>query len=189
MAKALVLTAVTGLHLGKQHTLFGRTNSVGSAATNDVVLHDRQIESRHAEIRQMLDRWFIVPLSPKSTGISLNGAIVTSQSRLNPGDKLTIGSITYTISIEELIEREVGAAPPTTNSGGSVPRIGDYFIRRGIMSQDQVMHTLRRQSDIQRTGQGKHFGQVAYELGYIDRFQLDRALADQRADFNDRFHD
>lgn len=185
MAKALVLTAVTGLQRGKQHTLLGRTNSVGSSSSNDLVLHDRQLDARHAEIRQMLDRWFIVPLSAAG-GISVNGIIVNAQARLNQGDHLTLGSVTYAVAIEEYAEREVGATEPPAGAG---PRLGDYFIRHGLMSQDQVRHTLQRQNELQHRGQNRHFGQVAYELGYVDRFQLDRALSDQRSDYNDRFRD
>ena len=61
MAKALVLRAITGSHAGKRHTLTGRVSTVGSSASNDVVLHDRLVNPRHIEIRQVLERWFVVP--------------------------------------------------------------------------------------------------------------------------------
>jgi predicted component of type VI protein secretion system len=108
MAKTLVLTAVTGSQLGRKYPLAGRNAFIGSDAKCDVVLHDRLVEPRHAEVRHMLDSWFIVPLSPKMSGISVNGTIVQSQSRMRPGDQVTIGSITYSVAVEELAEREVG---------------------------------------------------------------------------------
>lgn len=187
MAKALVLTAVTGVQIGRRHTLANRTNTVGSAAGSDLVLHDRQLDARHAEIRQMLDRWFIVPLT-SSGGISVNGMIVRNQARLNPGDKLTLGAVTYEVAYEEIAEREVGSDVYQPRAG-AVPRLGDYFVRRGIMSPAEVDQTLKRQAELQRTGVTGHFGQVAYELGLVTRQELERALADQRADFNEAWRD
>ncbi|MFN8567636.1 MAG: hypothetical protein U0Z44_08975 [Kouleothrix sp.] len=45
-----------------------------------------------------------------------------------------------------------------------------------------------RQSKLNHDGMRLQFGQVAYEMGFITRSQLDMALADQRSDFNDRFY-
>jgi Inner membrane component of T3SS, cytoplasmic domain len=186
MTKALVLTAITGSHAGKRITMTARVNTIGNAPTNDVVLQDRQIGQRHAEVRQVLERWFVVPLPDGEQGIALNGLNVKSQSRLNLGDALTLGSVTYTIGFEEVTEREVGTPPP---KGSGVPRLGEYFIRRGIMSSEQVTRAAERQAALQRSGTRLPFGQVAYEMGFINRSQLDSALAEQRSDFNERFWD
>ena len=70
MGKALVLTAITGSQAGKRLTLSARTNSIGSAPTNDMVLHDRLIAPRHLEVRQVLERWFIIPLIPGGQGMA-----------------------------------------------------------------------------------------------------------------------
>ena len=120
-----------------------------------------------------------------SQGLALNGMPINGQSRLNPGDTLTLGSITYGIDFEEVIEQALGAS---ASSGVSVPRLGEYFIRRGILSREQVLAVAERQSRLQRDGSRLQFGQVAYEMGVITRSQLDMALADQRSDFNDRFY-
>jgi hypothetical protein len=151
------------------------------------VLHDRLIEPRHAEIRQVLERWFVVPLVADRSRVSLNGIEVRSQSRLNPGDDLTIGSVTYSISLEDTDELEVGA--PQSAAETSVPRLGEYFIRRGIMTAEDVTRTAQRQAELLRSGTRLPFGRVAYDMGFISRSQLDAALADQRGDFNDRFLD
>ena len=185
MAKALVLTAITGSHAGKRLTLSERVNTIGSASGNTVVLHDRQIEPRYVEIRQVLERWFVVPLgSPQ--GLALNGLDVRGQSRLNLGDALTLGSVTYTVGFEDIVEREVGTQP-TSNTG--VPRLGEYFMRRGIMTSEQVARAAERQAALQNSGTRLPFGQVAYDMGFINRSQLDAALSEQRSDFNDRFWD
>lgn len=187
MSRVLVLTAVTGSNPGKRYTLTGQTNTIGSGPGNDAVIFDRQLQSRHAEVRQMLDRWFISP-SDSLARLSVNGLPVTNQSRLNTGDNVTIGSVTYRVDFEELQEREVGA-PVMAPSNGAIPRLGDYFVRRGIMTHDQIRRVAQRQNELQYNGRRTAFGQIAYELGFITRLQLDRALSDQASDFNERFRD
>jgi hypothetical protein len=187
MAKALILRAITGSNAGQRHTLSARVNSIGTATTDDLVLQDRLLGPRHVEIRQVLERWFVVPMVPGGQGIALNGMSVTGQSRLNPGDALTLGSVTYNVALEEIVEQEVGAQRSGATSG--VPRIGEYFIRKGMLSADQVARVAERQSILQHDGTRLPFGQVAYNMGYITRTQLDAALSDQRTDFNERFWD
>jgi predicted component of type VI protein secretion system len=186
MPKALVLRAITGTQAGMRFTLANRSSTIGTAPNNDMVLHDRLLSPRHVEIRQVLERWFVVPLAAGSQAIALNGMPINGQSRLNPGDALTLGSVTFNVDIEEVAERAVGTAQPSGSQG--VPRLGDYFLRRGLLSADQVAKVAARQSQLQRDGSRLQFGQVAYEMGFISRSQLDAALADQRSDFNDRFY-
>lgn len=185
MSKALVLTVTTGPQISKHYTFSERSISVGSATNNDLVLQDRSVEPHHAEIIQMLDRWFIMPRVADGRGTSLNGMPITSRSRLNPDDRLTIGNVTYRISVIEVLEQEVGGFRPAT----AVPRLGDYFTRRGLMSGDQVSRTVERQRELARNGNQIVFGQLAYEMGYISRAQLDTALAQQRGDFDEHFRD
>ena len=187
MTKALVLRAITGPTAGQRHTLTERTNVVGTAATNELVLQDRLLGPRHVEIRQVLERWFVVPLAAGGQGIALNGLSINGQSRLNLGDALTLGSVTYSVGFEEIVEQEVGAQRSSSTHG--VPRLGEYFIRRGMLNADQVTRVVDRQSVLQRDGSRLQFGQVAYDMGYISRAQLDQALSEQRSDFNERFWD
>ncbi len=185
MVKALVLTAITGTQIGRRYTVSERVNTIGSGPQCDVVLNDRHLSSRHAEIRQILDRWFIVPLAPG--GISLNGLPVRGQSRLNPGDQLTLGGTTYRILYEELEERALGATSTAQTSG--VPQLGEYLVRRGILTPERVAQVVQRQRDLQSSGVTLPFGQIAYEMGLISRAQLEQALNEQRADFQTNFHD
>src|SRR5262245_60750519 len=161
MTKALVLRAITGSDAGRRHTLSARVNTIGSAATNELVLHDRALGPRHAEIKQVLERWFVVPLAAGGQGIALNGLSVTGQSRLNAGDALTLGSVTYAVSFEDVVEQEVGA--PRSNTTTGVPRLGEYFIRRGMLSAEQVARVVERQTSLQHSGTRLQFGQVAYD--------------------------
>lgn len=185
MAMVLELTAITGVQLNQKLTVSGRLTKIGSASNNDLILQERQIESRHAEIHQMLDRYFVVPLTPRGQGISLNGMPVDGRSRLKPGDILTLGATSYRVAIAEQVEQEFGAPRSSQN----VPRIGEYFVRRGVMNSDQVSRTANRQGELTREGRHIAFGQLAYELGYVNRNQLETALNEQRTDFNERFHD
>lgn len=187
MAKALVLRAITGSGAGQRHTLTARSSTVGTAASNDLVLHDRQLSPRHVEIRQVLERWFVVPLAAGGQGIALNGLPITGQSRLNPGNALTLGSVTYIVELEEIAEQEVGS----TRQGGAsgVPRLGEYFIRRGTLTAEQVKRVIERQAALQRDGSPVQFGQVAFNMGLITRAQLNAAIDDQDSDFRGRFSD
>jgi pSer/pThr/pTyr-binding forkhead associated (FHA) protein len=186
MRKILILNAVSSSHYGKRHTIEMRSMSLGSATNNDIVVQDRSIAPRHAEFRQILDRWFVLPLAPGEGGISINGMPITGQSRLNHGDRLTIGNVTYQTVLAEVEERSFGSA---VSSQSNLPRLGEYLVRRGLMTGEQAARTARRQDEILRTGRNLQFGQVALEMGYISRSQLDAVLADQRADFNRRFND
>ena len=185
MTVMLVLTAITGGQAGKHYTVTERVTRVGSAASNDLVLKDRQIEPRHIEIHQMLDRWFVIPLTPNSHGISLNGLPITGRSRLNAHDKLTLGLVTFQVTFAEMPEQDDGQE----QKGGAVPRIGEYFVRRGLMTSKDIANTVQRQAELRKSGKQLPFGQIAYDLGYINRSQLDAALADQRNDFNKHFRD
>lgn len=106
MANILSLIGLSGAYLG-QSTLFSeRSTVIGSAPSSGVVLKDRTIFPRHAELRSALGRWFILPLDPQAT-ILINGSPVHGQQRVNPGDLVTLGSLTFKVALGE-IEREVG---------------------------------------------------------------------------------
>lgn len=107
MAKALTLIGISGTRVGQSTVIEGRSTIVGAASSCDVVIHDRLIMSRHAEIRVALDRWFILPLDPKAT-IFVNGEPVTGQQRIEPGDLLTIGTATFKAAIGAVAERQLG---------------------------------------------------------------------------------
>lgn len=183
MARVLVLTAVTGSQIGKYYTVAARSTTIGSGGRSDLVLSDRAIEPRHAEIRQVLDRWFIVPLSTGGRGILLNGLPVSGQSRINPGDLLTLGSVMYRVGVTDMLEQEAGTQQRMSSG---VPRIGEYFVRRGLMTNEQLNRIAQRQSELKRNGSQIAFGQVACEMGLLSRGQLESALAEQREDFYQR---
>jgi pSer/pThr/pTyr-binding forkhead associated (FHA) protein len=107
MAKTLVLIGISGSRVGQGMPIVARTCTLGSASTCDVVLHDRLIQPQHAEIRQMLAGWFVAPLSP-SAAVAINGTPVNGQGRIQEGDLLTLGSVTFKAALQEVSAREVG---------------------------------------------------------------------------------
>lgn len=103
MPKSLLLFGISGSRVGQQTTISIRSSIVGSRSDCDVVLPDRQVLPRHAEIRQSLDRWFILPLEPGAL-IFINGTPIRSQQRVDEGDLVTIGTATFKAMIAEVNE-------------------------------------------------------------------------------------
>lgn len=115
MAKALSLIGISGSRVGHSTVFTERSTVIGSDSRCGVVLQDRMILPRHAEVRVALDRWFILPLDPKAA-IFVNGEPVTGQQRIDEGDLVTVGSATFKVLIGEA-ERAVG--------GGRQPAAAD----------------------------------------------------------------
>ncbi len=186
MPKSLVLTGLTGGRVGIRTVLSGRINIVGSNTGCDLILPEAMIVPRHAEIRYVLERWFIVPLDAHAR-IFINGEPVTSQGRILEGDLVTFGSVTFKASFTEIVEQELGASTKSDKQG--VPRLGEYLTQRGVVSANQVMQAVQRQEDLRRQGRRVQIGDLLCEMGYISRTQLEQALQDQRKDFFERFRD
>jgi predicted component of type VI protein secretion system len=187
MAKALVLTGINGSKVGQAQLISGRTTVIGSGPVCQFILRDRMVQPRHAEIRQLLDRWFVVPLDPQAQ-VFVNGAVVKGQGRVNEGDTLTIGTATFKVGVTDVSEQAVGAVESTPSRNG-VARLGDYLIKRGFVSRAQVQQAAQRQDELRVQGRRVQFGDVLYELGYISRAQLEVAVQEQRNDFYERFRD
>lgn len=110
MAKALSLIGISGSRIGQSTVFAERSTIVGSDGTCGVVLSDRLILPRHAEVRVSLGHWFIISLDPRAT-IFVNGQPVTGQQRIAQGDLVTLGSATFKVMIGEA-ERAVGQQAP-----------------------------------------------------------------------------
>lgn len=110
MAKALTLIGISGSRVGQATVLEARSTVIGAASGCDVVMHDRLILPRHAELRVALDRWFVVPLDPKAA-VFVNGEPVSGQQRIEAGDLLTIGTATFKTALGASAERQIGDTP------------------------------------------------------------------------------
>jgi adenylate cyclase len=82
----------------QHHRLEGEPVSLGRSSDNEVVLNDFSVSRRHALIRREKDKW-VVQDQNSTNGIKVNGRFVT-QSALEPGDVLTIGTFTLTLRDE-----------------------------------------------------------------------------------------
>jgi predicted component of type VI protein secretion system len=182
MAKALVLTSISGARLGVRYTLTGRSNMIGSASGCDLMLTDKSVQPRHVEVKQLLESWFVVPLS---SGVYINGALVGTQGRLRPGDSLIIGSCGFRVAIEEVVEQAVGRG----QARAGVPRIGDYLVRQALLTRTQLDHALRHQEDLTSQGRRTQIGTVLVQLGYIRQPVLDAVLREQQTDLAQQWRD
>ncbi len=79
------------------------------------------------------------------------------------------------------------------NSGpavpSSVPRLGEYLLKQGLITEQQLEMALRRHQDLNARGHRKMVGQVMIELGYITQSQLERWLQLQSGEYSNRFRD
>jgi hypothetical protein len=77
-----------------------------------------------------------------------------------------------------------GPAGPTR-----VPLLGEYLLKQGLITQQQLDMALHRHHDLTQRGQRKMVGQIMVELGYISQAQLDRWLQHQNGEYHNRFRD
>jgi signal transduction histidine kinase len=60
-----------------------------------------------------------------------------------------------------------------------VPRIGDFLIKQGEITDKQLKMALARQKEAAESGEHVLLGQTLLELGYLERETLDRAITQQ----------
>jgi len=96
---AVATRAVVGLD-DRRYVLEGPRATIGRSKDADCVLRDPNVSRRHAELRQGgSGEWTIADLG-STNGVKVNGRRVSS-TRLNPGDQVTLGTITFLFDIEQ----------------------------------------------------------------------------------------
>ncbi len=70
-------------------------------------------------------------------------------------------------------------APMDTTPQWLVPRIGDFLIKQGEITDEQLKMALARQKEAAESGEHVLLGQTLLELGYLERETLDRAITQQ----------
>jgi len=70
-------------------------------------------------------------------------------------------------------------APMDTTPQWLVPRIGDFLIKQGEITEEQLKMALARQKEAAESGEHVLLGQTLLELGYLEREILDRAITQQ----------
>ena len=73
---------------------------LGRSRECDCVINDPNVSRRHAELRRgSTGDWRIIDLS-STNGVKVNGRQV-DDSRLSPGDEVTLGTARFTFDIEQ----------------------------------------------------------------------------------------
>ena len=70
-------------------------------------------------------------------------------------------------------------APITTTPDALVPRLGEYLLDQGLITEEQLHASLERQKESAARGQRRLLGQTLTEMGIVDRETLDRAITRQ----------
>lgn len=71
------------------------------------------------------------------------------------------------------------AAPIPSTPEALVPRIGEYLLNQGLITEDQLQVGLRRQAELSAQGDHRLLGKTLVEMGLVDRETLDRAVTRQ----------
>ncbi len=83
----------------RRYVLDGPRATIGRSKEAECVLRDPNVSRRHAELRRSATGdWTIVDLG-STNGVKVNDRRVAS-TRLSPGDKVTVGSTTFSFDIE-----------------------------------------------------------------------------------------
>jgi signal transduction histidine kinase len=71
------------------------------------------------------------------------------------------------------------ASPIPATPPALVPRIGEFLIEQGLLTEDKLHSALERQAELASKGTRRLLGQTLIEMGLIDRETLDRAVTRQ----------
>jgi hypothetical protein len=84
----------------RRYVLDGPRATIGRSKDADCVLRDPNVSRHHAELRRSAaGDWTVADLG-STNGIKVNGRRVGS-TRLNPGDRVTVGQTTFVFDIEQ----------------------------------------------------------------------------------------
>ncbi len=61
-------------------------------------------------------------------------------------------------------------------SSADRPRIGEWLIRQGLITPDELQHALTQQVLLRRQGHAVHVGTLLVRAGFLQRDALERAL-------------
>jgi signal transduction histidine kinase len=75
-----------------------------------------------------------------------------------------------------------GVSVPSTSAPSPevlVPRIGQYLLNQGLLTQEKLDDALERQKELAEQGQRLLLGQTLVQMGFIDQEMLDRVVTQQ----------
>ena len=103
--------------------------AVGRTEGNDLVLNHPSVSRKHAKFEARNNAWWIVDL--KSTnGVKVNGNLIT-ESQVNPGDKILIGSVQLDLKALPSVDFS-GESMFDNPSGTVIRRISDFNSEFGL---------------------------------------------------------
>jgi len=121
--KAIKLVFTAGSLKGHSQVVFEKLTSLGRQRRNEIVLSDRGISNRHAEIRRGPDGFVLVDVGSKN-GTFLNGRLIL-RNPIEPGDQVRIGKTVIQVhagtvdadtAAQLAVEAEVGDADEVSSS-------------------------------------------------------------------------
>jgi hypothetical protein len=92
-ARALLVSEGKRLVVGAGGATIGRSRSC------DVVLDDANVSRQHAEVRPRGGGWIVADLG-STNGVAVNGATIQQAHKLQPGDRIELGTSVLTFELE-----------------------------------------------------------------------------------------
>jgi hypothetical protein len=89
-------------------------------------------------------------------------------------------------ALEVAVETVVQSADASTST---VPKLGEYLVKYGFITQDQLDQALKRQHEGEARGKPLKLGEVLLELKAISPQRLEYAVRQQQRDFYSAFND
>jgi signal transduction histidine kinase len=104
--------------------------------------------------------------------------LVNPQERVCPhcGVALGFAAALYAQTVSSIISTDT--KPPMVPEI-LVPRLGEYLIERGVLSQEQLQLALEYAAGLHAQGEHRLVGQALLELGMVDRETLDQVVTEQ----------
>jgi serine phosphatase RsbU (regulator of sigma subunit) len=120
--------------------------TIGRSRESDVFLPDQWLSRHHAEIRRQGEAYFLQDLGSKN-GTLLNGTRIRQQSRLKPGDVITLGEHTLTFSLAALEDEDEDAGEPLGTQIFPAREISDIITKpaldsEGLLRQNRLLTVL-----------------------------------------------
>jgi len=102
-----------------------------------------------------------------------------------PGDARTCPNCGVDLALIALLAERANlegvpeASPIAATPPAVIPRIGEFLIEQGLLTEEKLSAALRRQAEFASKGARRLLGQTLLEMGLIDRETLDRAVTRQ----------
>jgi len=105
----------------------------------------------------------------------------SAKARQEVRDNLVMSSNT-----QRLLKRATGSLN-RKQATKVVPFLGEYLVRQGYITHQQLESALRHHQQSVRTGKPRQLGQSLMELGYLSKSQLDQGIQRQREEYGSRY--